>query len=648
MPNKLSIVIPAKNEEKRIARTLSLYGAYFKDRRNELEAELLVVVSNSSDATSKIVDSYSKEFPFIKKLETRYSSGKGGAVALGFNNADGDYIGFVDADGAVSPSEIYKLYEFIDETPWLDGVIGTRAKSKSKMSLKRRLLAGIYNLYVKLLFNLPYTDTQCAAKIFRRKPAKEMAQKLSNTGWAFDVNLLLVAKYLNYRILEQPVGWSEKEGSKFSWFIGVVGAPVELIKLKVLELSYHFERGVGRFIKDEEDTTKPAVKRILIFAWRDIKHPEMGGSEIYIHEIAKRLAKSYKVVLFTSRPGNLNHKDCIDGVKIVRRGSFITVYVWATIYYLLYFRKTCDIVIDVENGLPFFTPVYSTKPKLMLIHHLHKGQWFKQFSLPVAVVGFLLELLVMPLVYKVTKIITVSPSTLHELVEGGFPQKSIFVAYNSIPPKVGGSFAKANEPVLLYIGRIKAYKRIELALEALAKIKTVYPKARLVIGGTGDYLDALKTYAGELGLAGSVEFLGFISEKKKWELYQKGWVFLMPSIKEGWGITIIEASSCGTPTVGFNVPGVCDSVVDGQTGLLANDTEDFFAKTLTLVDNAKLRQSMAHKCVGWAKNFSWSRSVEVFDRVINRGLGINLLSDKVYPWDVELTGEALTSLTTIK
>jgi glycosyltransferase involved in cell wall biosynthesis len=643
MPNKLSIIIPAQNEEKRIARTLSSYGSFFENKADQLHTEIIVVINGSSDRTAQIVDEYSHKYPFIKRLETKYSPGKGGAVALGFKEATGDFIGYFDADGAVSALEILKLYNFIEETPWLDGVVGTRVKSSTEISLKRRFLSRVYNLYVKLLFNLPYSDTQCAAKIFRSKPAKGMAQKLSNTGWGFDVNLLLVAKYLNYRIIEQPVVWLEKEGSKFSWLVGVVSAPLELIKLKNLEISYQFGKGVGRFIKSDEGTGKP-VKRVLIFAWRDIKHPEMGGSEIYVHEIAKRLTKGYKVVLFTSKPGNLNHKDTIDGVKIVRRGNFVTVYFWAFVYYVFYFRKICDLIIDVENGLPFFTPLYSGKPKIMLLHHLHKGQWFKQYPFPVAIVGYLLESFVVPLLYRPIRIVTISPSTLSELVKAGLPQKSIFIAYNSIPSKVGGNFKKSDFPLLLYIGRIKAYKRIEIALETLKSVRSIYPGTKLVVAGLGDHLEALKLYAEKLKVASYVDFVGFVSEKQKWELYQRAWVFLMPSIKEGWGITVIEAASCGLPTLGFNVPGVKDSVVDGQTGLLASDIHDYYSEAARLIDDSKLRKTMSAKCKGWASNFSWDKSATVFDKVIKQGLGRDLLSNKVYPWDLELKTDSLTSL----
>ena len=242
---KLSIVIPAKNEEKRIGKTLSNYGAFFDFRRSEVKTEIIVVVNNTKDSTSKCVADYSKKYPFIRLIETPYASGKGGAVALGFANAQGDYIGYFDADGAVSASEIFRLYEFIDETPWLDGVLGIR--NFRFVGFKRRLLAKLYKVLTKVFFGLPYRDTQCAAKIFRRKPALEIAKKLTNTGWTFDVNLLLVARYLNFNLIEQNVVWTEKEGSKLSLWEALVKVPLELLSLKIIDVAHTVENTFNRF-----------------------------------------------------------------------------------------------------------------------------------------------------------------------------------------------------------------------------------------------------------------------------------------------------------------------------------------------------------------------------------------------------------------
>jgi len=644
---KLSIVIPAKNEEKRIGKTLSNYGVFFDFHKDEVKPEIIVVVNNTNDATSKCVADYSQKYPFIRLIETPYASGKGGAVALGFANAQGDYIGYFDADGAVSASEIFKLYEFIDETPWLDGVLGIR--NFGLVSFKRRLLAKLYKVLTAVFFGLPYKDTQCAAKIFRRKPALEIAKKLTNTGWTFDVNLLLVARYLNYKLIEQNVVWTEKEGSKLSLWEALIKVPLELLSLKIIDVAHTVENTFYRFLNHKVNKLgHQKVKGILIFAWRDIKHPEMGGSEVYVHEVAKRLAKNHHVTLFTSKPGNLSDRDVIDNVNIVRRGGMLTVYFWAFIYYAIYFRKDMDFIIDVENGLPFFTPLFCSKPKLMVLHHMHKGQWFSQFPFPLALAGYFIESYLMPLVYRNTNIITVSPSTLSELRQVGFSDRKIYLGFNSIPPKIGSKVKKSKEPLLVYVGRVKAYKRLEMAVETLRVLAKSYPTMQLIIGGAGDHAEKIIKLAEKYQLQKRLQILGFVSERKKWELMQKAWVFLMPSSKEGWGITIVEAASCGTPTVGFNVPGVRDSIKDGITGILARDEIDYIKSVKRLVDDKKLREKMGYYGVFWSKKFSWNSTVRVFETVVNAIYsGDGLLRDKIYPWELDVDlrdGFAVTSI----
>lgn len=673
MPNnlpKLSLIIPAKNEEKRIGATLSNFGSYFEARRDLLEIEIIVVVNNSDDATYKAVAEYCLRYPFIKRIETPYSSGKGGAVALGFNRATGDYIGFVDADGAIPASETFKLFNFLYETPWLDGAIGTRTTENSTISTQRAFLKTFYNLMVKGLFNLPYKDTQCGAKIFRRKPALEIAKKLANTGWTFDVNLLLIAKYLNYQILEHEVKWNEKQGSKFSIKEAFFKVPVELLLLRLMQISHFIDITAGKILEndivriasdkairkkghglDTEDDLGSDIgsKNILFLAWRDIKHPEMGGSEVYVHQIAKRLAKRHNVTLFTSQPGNLSNFDEIDGVEIIRKGGQYTVYIWAFVQYFLFLRKNTDLIIDVQNGIPFFSSIYSRKPKIMILHHVHRKQWFREFNAIFATIGYFIEIILMPIFYANVPVVTVSPSSLQELRKIGFSDKNIFIAYNSIPPKTGPKFAESPHPTLVYVGRIKRYKQLEVGVDAVKKLKKDYPGIKLLIGGAGDHLEELKNYVKKNNLQDHVEFLGFISESKKWEILQKGWVFVMPSMQEGWGITIIEAASCETPAVGFDVPGVRDSIRDHLTGLLAADKNDYIAKVRSLIANQGYRHQMKKNCSTWAKNFSWNASTKVFEALItDMFTKSGLMQNKIRPWELDLNIEAITTLNNIK
>ena len=634
MKKNLSIVIPAKNEEKRISKTLHSYSKFFANKNSEL----IIVVNNSNDKTSSIVRNFQSHYPFIKLIETDYATGKGGAVALGFNTAEGKFIGYTDADGASSPAEFYRLYTVLKETPSLSGVIGSRYLSTSKVlntiSLHRGLLSAVYRLSTRILFGLDYKDTKCGVKIFKRSVAKEVAKRLSTTGWTFDLNILLVCKHLNYKIQEVATIWSEKAGSKFSVLEALINVPKELLSLKKLELETSFKILVSR-VKNHKAVPSSKKRNILIFAWRDVKHPEAGGSEVYVHNIAKRLAKKDTVYLFTSKPGDLSDRDEIDGVKIIRKGNFLTVYLYAFIYYVLFFRKDMDYIIDVENGIPFFTPLYSRKPKMMLLHHVHKDQWFTQFKLPIALVGYILEMYVMPVLYRKISVITVSPSSIESLKQLGFSDRNIYLAYNATPSEYKVKNAKkSSEPTLLYVGRIKKYKRLEIALSVLKDLSKKYKTLRLFIGGAGDYEDKLKLLAHQMGLTKKVEFLGFVSEKQKNILMSKAWAFLMPSQKEGWGITTVEANLNGTPSIGFNVPGVRDSIKHGYSGYLANDYKEYVMLVDKILSSQDLRESLGRTAKEWASKFSWETAADVFRVVIGIKENPGLVDVRQYPWTV--------------
>lgn len=636
-----SLIIPAKNEEFRIAKTLSNYGNFFNSHLNECNIEILVVVADTKDDTYSLAQKYTEKYPFIKVLRTPYATGKGGAIALGFSNASGKFIGFSDADGAVSATEVYKLYTLLKETAWLDGVIGSRKNLRDQMSPKRRLIAYLYNLYVRILFGFSYQDTQCGVKIFKNKSAKDLAKKIINVGWTFDVNILLIAKHLNMRILECPVIWNEKEGSKFSLLEAAFKVPVELLRLKRAEIQY-----VINFPWFEKLSKKR--KNVLIFSWRDLKHPEKGGAEVYMHNIAERLAKKYNVTVFTAQPGNVGRQDRVNGVTILRRGSTYSVYLWAFIYYIFKFRYRTDFIIDIENGIPFFTPLFSEKPKVLVVHHVHKRQWFIQYPWLVALFGYFLETVAMPLFYKKVPVVTVSRSSMKDLTEIGFASKRIFIGYNSVPLKVGGVVkSKYAEPTLLYSGRLKAYKRVELAIKLMPELKKKFPHIKLIVAGGGDVTPEIVSLVEKLNLKNNVELLGYISEKKKWELMQKAWVFLMPSVKEGWGITIMEAAKCATPSVGFDVPGVRDSIQDGHSGLIAKegDFTDWFNKVSLLIQDTRLRKELGRNAKTWANRYKWSTTSKIFELLIDgKTPRSDLLGDKLYPWDLDIGSDFITTL----
>ena len=206
----VSLVVPAYNEEKRIFTMLSQYCSYFPDYE-------IIVICDGTDNTPNIVKSMSENNTNLKLLHFDNRLGKGGAIREGFKVAKGDIIGFVDADESVKPSEIVSM---IGELSYADGVIASRRLNESKIivkqPLKRRLTSKSFNILVRLLFNLPFNDTQCGAKVFKKEAIKGVLNELVATGFEFDVDLLWKLKKNGCTIVEYPIEWSHSEGSSFS------------------------------------------------------------------------------------------------------------------------------------------------------------------------------------------------------------------------------------------------------------------------------------------------------------------------------------------------------------------------------------------------------------------------------------------------
>ena len=361
--------------------------------------------------------------------------------------------------------------------------------------------------------------------------------------------------------------------------------------------------------------------KILIFNWRDITHPQAGGAEKYLHEIGKRLADKHEVTLFCSHYPGAPTREEIDGIEIVRSGGRFTTYMHAAVKYLAKLRRRdYDVIVDDINGVPFFTPLYSRKPIVAIIHHIVGWNIFRrELPLPLAIVGYLCERSI-PYIYRNCKFVTVSESTKEELKKFGIRECNITVIPNGIDlnPHLGKKYER---PRIVYFGRIKNYKRIDHVLKAFRIVMREIPDAELVIAGRGEATN-LKNLAKNLNIDRSVMFMGEVNEKQKIEILSSSWVYVITSTKEGWGISVIEANACGTPAVAYDVPGLRDSVKHGYNGLLVeNGNIEALANTIiNLIKNDSLRKELSKNAVEWAKQFSWDRSAEMFERVIKNAI----------------------------
>lgn len=364
---------------------------------------------------------------------------------------------------------------------------------------------------------------------------------------------------------------------------------------------------------------------ILIFNWRDLKHSWAGGGEIYVFELAKRWVKmGHKVTVFCSQdPYNkLKDEEEYEGIKIIRKGGMFSLYLFAPYYYLKYLRGKTDFIIDVHNGVPFFSPLFSRAKKIAFVFHVHKKQFFYEFRFPLNYFGYIIEKYIFPLIYMNVKVVAISKTTKKELISMGFNKNNVEVVYcgiNSKKIKIKRVGKKFFTPTLLYLGRIKAYKRIDLLIDIFKDIVKFVPSAKLIIAGWGTEASGLVDKVMKSDLRRKIHVLGPVTETEKRDLLSRSWLFVNPSIGEGWSISVIEANFYGTPAVAFNVSGLSESIKHEHTGLLAKNKEDMIEKIIKLLSNKKYLEKLSKNAKKWSGNFSWEKAsneiLEIMDKV---------------------------------
>jgi glycosyltransferase involved in cell wall biosynthesis len=364
--------------------------------------------------------------------------------------------------------------------------------------------------------------------------------------------------------------------------------------------------------------------RILVVNWQDRQNPQSGGAETHLHEIFGRLAaQGDDVTLLVSGWRGAPARVELDGMEVHRTGGRYTFSAAAPWYYRRHLRGGgFDVVVEDLNKVPVFTPFWTRAPQVLLVHHLFGTTAFQEASLPVATATWLLERPV-PRVFRDVPTVAVSDSTADDLVERGMKRDCITVIPNGIHIDrypVAGPADAFERPTLLFLGRLKRYKGIDLIFRACAKLTQEGLGVRLLVAGRGDDETRLTSLRGRLGLEDVVEFLGFVSEEEKLQLLRRSWIHVLTSPKEGWGITNVEAAACGTPTVASDSPGLRDSVRHGDTGLLVphGDVDARASALGRLLQDDELRATMGRSARGFAESLSWDASAQRFRTVLER------------------------------
>jgi glycosyltransferase involved in cell wall biosynthesis len=366
--------------------------------------------------------------------------------------------------------------------------------------------------------------------------------------------------------------------------------------------------------------------RILVLNWQDRENPQAGGAELHLHQIFGRLvARGHTVDLLCSGWRSAPQRAVVDGIGVHRVGSRHSYPFLAHGYYRRHMALSgYDVVIEDLNKAPLYTPLWKIDRLVALVHHLFGATAFRETAALLAAALWLAEQPIGRL-YRNVPFEAVSESTADDLVVRGIPREHIRVIYNGVDTAAltPDYSVRSPAPLFIYIGRLKRYKGVDILIRALAGAG--HGAATLEIAGSGDYRPELEKLARSLGVEKRVRFLGFIPEVEKLNLLRRGWAAMLASPNEGWGISNLEAAACGTPVIASNSPGIRESVIDGETGILVphGDIPAMAAAMQRLIAAPSEVRAMGEAGRRFAEGFGWERSadktVSHLEEVVARG-----------------------------
>jgi len=366
---------------------------------------------------------------------------------------------------------------------------------------------------------------------------------------------------------------------------------------------------------------------ILILNWKDLKNPDVGGAEVILYELGKRLVRDGHTVTWFSRgyEGCLP-EDEIEGIHIIRRGNRFSVY-WEAYKYYRSLEKKPDKVIDCINTICWQTPLYVPRDKrIAYVNQLAKEVLFYELPPIISHIAYALE----PLEYQTyrnTRFICYSESVKKDITTFGIPKKNISTFPIGIDHDRYTPGKKSKDPLFLFVARLTAMKRPDLCVRAMEIVVKQHPKAKLAIVGYGPMEKSLEKLIGKLRLEQNVflvnkDHLFFDKNPKdqKVRLMQEAWALLLPSVKEGWGLVVTEAGACKTPSIVTDVTGLRDSVINQSTGVhIPYDATsgDLADAQIQLIQDKILRSRISEKSLIYALKHEWTSSYKSFKQQAN-------------------------------
>jgi glycosyltransferase involved in cell wall biosynthesis len=355
------------------------------------------------------------------------------------------------------------------------------------------------------------------------------------------------------------------------------------------------------------------IRRLDVVAWRDLDDPEAGGSEIHAHEVLSRWAAAgVDVRLWTSRVDGAAREVERSGYTAERIAGRYAVFPRTALRGLTGRIGSGDGIVEIWNGMPFLSPLWSRRPRVVFLHHVHAEMWQMVLSRAMARFGHTIEHVLAPPFYRHQPIVTLSESAKREIVERlGLPAENITVAPPGIDARFDIGRAKAPQPLVVTVGRLVPVKRFEWYIDAMTKLRAEYPDLEAVVVGEGYERPALEA---RVRAAGAEEWLtlpGRLGDQELVDLYRRAWLVVSTSVREGWGMTLTEAGACGTPAVATRIAGHEDAVSDGESGLLVDTMDDAVTAAAAILSDDELRARLSEGARRMAARFTWDRTARI-------------------------------------
>lgn len=358
--------------------------------------------------------------------------------------------------------------------------------------------------------------------------------------------------------------------------------------------------------------------RVTFLSWRDRTHPDGGGSEVFVERVAAGLAqRGHEVTVLCARHDGLTAPTERDGFRLLPRGGRLTVYLSGLAFLLSREGRRQDVVVDLINGLPFAAPLVRRHGLVALVHHVHREQWRIIYPGLAGRLGWFVESRIVPLLYRRVPVVTVSEASRSDLVALGFDPARVSVVRNGTPELPEPRTTRAETPRISVLSRLVPHKQVEHAVDLVAELADREVPAVLDLVGDGWWAAEIDRYIAERGLTDRVVRHGRVSEQVKSDILARSWVMVLPSVKEGWGIAVLEAARVGTPTVAYRgAGGTSESVVHGETGVLVDARGDLGAAVEDLLRDEDRRTRLGEAARLRSKTLTWDETTARFEKVL--------------------------------